>query len=100
MALKDHAARWKRDPVAFIRDVLRDPQTGKPFVLYPAEERFFCEAFTVGEDGKLPNSEIVFSAPKKSGKTAIAAMAAIYVAAVIGGAYAEVYCLSNDYEQS
>jgi len=100
MALKDHAARWKRDPVAFIRDVLRDPQTGKPFVLYPAEERFFCEAFTVGEDGKLPNSEIVFSAPTKSGKTAIAAMAAIYVAAVIGGAYAEVYCLSNDYEQS
>ncbi len=100
MNLKDHAARWKRDPVAFIRDVLRDPQTGKAFDLYPAERRFIAEAFTVLPDGRLRCSEIVFSAPKKSGKTAIAAMLAIYVAAVIGGPFAEVYCLSNDYEQS
>ncbi len=32
------------DPVAFIRDVLRDPETGEPFVLYPRERRLraFC----------------------------------------------------------
>lgn len=95
-----HAARWKRDPVAFVNDVLRDPATGTRYDLYQAERRFMSEAFTLTRDGKLPASEIVFSAPKKSGKTCIAAMAAIYVAAVIGGPYSEVYCLSNDYEQS
>jgi phage terminase large subunit-like protein len=94
------AARWMLDPVCFIREVLRDPQTGQPFVLYEAEERFFREAFTLTSEGELRCSEIVFSAPKKSGKTCIGAWAAIYVAAVIGGLHAEVYCLSNDYEQS
>jgi len=24
-------ARWRHDPKAFIRDVLRNPKTGKPF---------------------------------------------------------------------
>jgi phage terminase large subunit-like protein len=43
---------------------------------------------------------MLFSAPKKSGKTALAAMIAIYTAVVLGGPYAEVYCLANDYEQA
>jgi hypothetical protein len=30
-------AGWRRDPIAFIREVLRDPETGEPFVLYPAQ---------------------------------------------------------------
>ncbi len=30
--------RWRRDPIAFVREALRDPETGKPFVLY-AEDR-------------------------------------------------------------
>jgi len=93
-------ARWRRDPVAFVGEVLRDPETGKAFELYPAEERFLREAFTLKPDGRLPYPEAIYSAPKKSGKTALAAMAAIYVALVIGGRFAEVYCLSNDFEQS
>lgn len=32
--------RWQRDPVAFIREVLRDPETGAPFTLYPEEIGF------------------------------------------------------------
>jgi phage terminase large subunit-like protein len=98
--MKDRIAKWRRDPVAFISEVLRDPETGKPFELYPAEAEFLRRALTLTDDGRLPFPEMVFSAPKKSGKTALAAMSAIYVAIAIGGPYGEVYCLANDYEQA
>ena len=77
-------AKWKTDPVAFVQDVLRNPETGAPFDLYPAQERFLREALTPGPDGRLPYSEMVYSCPKKSGKTATAAMATIYVVVMLG----------------
>ena len=86
--------------MAFIREVLVNPETGQPFKLYPAQERFLREGFTLTPEGKLPCPELVFSAPKKSGKTATAAMATIYVVRVLGGPYAEGYCLANDLEQA
>ncbi|MBE3602161.1 hypothetical protein IMX07_00820 [bacterium] len=97
---KFHVARWRSDPVAFIRDVLRDPETGKPFELYPAQERFIREALTPTPDGRLPYPELVFSAPKKSGKTATAALMMLYVVVALGGPYAEGYCAANDFDQA
>src|SRR5438046_2245820 len=93
-------ARFKRDPIAFITGVLRDPETGQPFVLYPAQESFLREALTPTKAGRLPFPEIVYSAPKKSGKTATAAMATLYAVVAIGGQFAEGYCISNDFEQA
>src|SRR2546428_3499855 len=58
-----------------LSDVLCNPETGAPFDLYPAQERFLREALTPGPDGRLPFAEMVYSCPKKSGKTATAAMA-------------------------
>jgi hypothetical protein len=29
--------RWRRQPTSFIKQVLRDPETGKPFQLLPCE---------------------------------------------------------------
>lgn len=98
--MKDLIARWRKDPVAFITQCLRNPEDGKPFAVYKEEATFLRRAFTLTPDGRLPYPEMVFSAPKKSGKTALAAWAAIYTAAVIGGPWSEVYCLANDYEQS
>lgn len=92
--------RWKTDPVVFIEDALVNPETGKPFILYPEQEVFIRRAFTLTPDGSLPYPEILFSAPKKSGKTALGAMACLYVVVVVGGPYAEAYCLANDLEQS
>jgi hypothetical protein len=92
--------RWRRDPIAFIRDVLRDPETGAPFVLYPAQEEFLRLGLTLTADGRLPFAELVFAAPKKSGKTAIAAMSMLYAVIVLGGRYAEGYCVANDLEQA
>jgi phage terminase large subunit-like protein len=93
-------SRWKRDPIAFIREVLINPETGQPFELYPEQERFFREAFILGPDGRLPYPELLFSAPKKSGKTGGAAMAALYVIVALGGSFAEGYCVANDFEQA
>src|SRR5690242_2770686 len=89
-----------REPCAFVEHVLVNPETGKPFELYPAEAEFVRRGFTLTADGRLRYPEMLFSAPKKSGKTGLSAMLAIYTAAAIGGRFAEVYCLSNDYEQS
>jgi hypothetical protein len=75
-------ARWRGDPVAFITEVLRNPETSQPFALYPAQVEFQRRAFTLPQDGHLAFPEMIFSAPKKSGKTALAAMCAIYVAVV------------------
>jgi hypothetical protein len=98
--MKQLVERWRRDPVAFVRECLRDPQTGKPFVLYKEEVEYLRRGFTLTADGRLPFIELVFSAIKKSGKTALAAMCALYVAVIIGGPWAEVFCLANDLEQS
>jgi hypothetical protein len=96
----EQKARWLADPAMFVRDVLIDPETGKPFELYPAEERFLRSGFTLTADGRLPFPELVFAAPKKSGKTGFAAMAVIYVIIVLGGPYAEAHCVANDFEQA
>ncbi len=93
-------ARWKRDPVAFITDVLVNPETGKPFELYPAQVKFLREALTLTKDGTLPFSELVYSCPKKSGKSATTAFAMIYAIVAIGGSFAEGFCVANDMEQS
>ena len=58
------------------------------------------EALTPTADGRLNFPELVYSAPKKSGNIATAAMAALYVVVCLGGPYAEAYCVANDFEQA
>ncbi len=84
----------------FIEATLIDPETGAPFVLTDAERTFLTHAFDLTDDGRLRYPELVFSGPKKSGKTAFAAMCLIYVTRVLGGRFAEAYCCANDEEQS
>ena len=98
--MSDRLLVWKQDPLAFIREVLINPETGKPFELYPAQERFVREGLTPTSDGRLPYRELLFSTPKKNGKTATAAMVVLYVIVCLGGPYAEAYCCANDYEQA
>jgi hypothetical protein len=72
-------ARWKADPVAFVDEVLVDPETDSPFALYEAQRRFLREALRLTREGRLPYPELLFACPKKSGKTGLAAMVMIYV---------------------
>jgi phage terminase large subunit-like protein len=84
----------------FVEKTLVNPETGSHFVLTPAEKAFLAHAFELTPDGRLKYPELVFSAPKKSGKTAFAAMLLIYVVRVLGGKFAEGICVANSMEQA
>ena len=102
MTALDHTAlaRWRADPVAFVEQVMHDPETRQPFALLDAERAFLSHAFATGPDGRLLYPEQVFGAPKKSGKTAFAAIHALTLILLHGGSYPEAVCLANDFEQA
>jgi hypothetical protein len=62
---------WATEPIAFVEQCLIDPESGEPFRLSDAERQFLEHAFRLGADGRLLYPELVFSAPKKSGKTTL-----------------------------
>jgi len=91
---------WRADPISFIETVLCDPETGEPFKLLPAEREFLEHAFTFDADGRLLYSELIFGAPKKSGKTGFAALHMLTMILLFGTMFAEGYCAANDLEQA
>jgi phage terminase large subunit-like protein len=97
---EDAFARWRSDPALFIEEVLVDPETGKPFILNDAERAFLAMAFEVDEAGRLKHPELVFAAPKKSGKTGFGALILLVVVLVLGGRFAEGVVVANDLEQA
>jgi phage terminase large subunit-like protein len=92
--------RWQRQPLSFITEILRDPETGKPFVLLDAERAFLEHAYQTDDSGRLVYPEQLFGAPKKSGKTGFAAMHLLTTTLVFGGRFAEGYAIANDLEQA
>jgi phage terminase large subunit-like protein len=88
------------DPVEFIESTLINPETCELFVLTEAERKFLKHAFELTPDGRLKYPELIFSGPKKSGKTAFAAMLLIFVVRALGGRYAEGYCVANSHDQA
>jgi hypothetical protein len=63
--LSKRIARRLRDPVSFITEVLRDPETGQPFALYPAQAEFLRRAFTLSPDGRWRYPELIFSEARR-----------------------------------
>jgi hypothetical protein len=62
-------ARWRADSAAFVDDgAVRDPETDQKFELNWSQRQFLKHAFRTGEDGRLLYSELLYSAPKKSGR--------------------------------
>jgi phage terminase large subunit-like protein len=92
--------RWRNEPTSFIREVLRDPETGRAFQLFKAERDFFEHAWKIGDDGRLVYPEQVYGAIKKTGKSALGGMHLITTTLVFGGKFAEAYCVANDLEQA
>lgn len=87
-----------QSPLAFIRH-LNDPETGQPFVLNAAEALFLRHAFKTGSDGRLLYPELLYSCPKKSGKTTFAALLLLYCTLNFGK-FGEGYALANDFDQA
>jgi len=96
------------DPVDWLEenyyvDRPRDPVTADilppgPIILADYQKRVIREALSRESNGLLKYSTILWSEPKKSGKTAIAAGIGMYM----GGANSaiHIYCLANDGKQS
>jgi phage terminase large subunit-like protein len=92
--------RWQRQPLSFITEILRDPETGKPFVLLDAERAFLEHAYQTDDSSRLIYPEQLYGAPKKSGKTGFAAMHLLTTTLVFGGRFAEGYAIANDLDQA
>ena len=86
-------------PVAFIRRVIKKSELGKPFKLMPFQEEILNLAFDFDEDGRLPYDTVIFSCPKKSGKTTLNAALTLYWA-LTQEAPNECILAANDLEQS
>lgn len=96
------------DPVDWIEtnvyvDRPRDPLTGVmldpgPMRLAEYQKRVLREALSRDADGKLKYSTVVWSEPKKSGKTAVAGAVTLY--AGYHTRAANIFCLANDGKQS
>lgn len=81
----------------------RDPETGEllpagPIRLAEHQIRLINEALSVGPDGKLKYNTVIYSAPKKSGKSAISSAVALYMAYQNPTSF--IACVANDGKQS
>jgi hypothetical protein len=61
-------ARWRNDICAFVEQVLIDSDTGEHFTLYPEQREFLSLAFKLTPDGRMPYTELCYSAPKRREK--------------------------------
>lgn len=72
---------------------------GRPIVFQDHQKRILRHVFTPDADGRLRYQIVLWSEPKKSGKTEIAALVSYWLAKTEAG-FPEVYMLANDFEQS
>ena len=79
------------------RNIILD--TKKPIKFQPHQKKILGHALKVGPDGRLPYSTVLYSAIKKSGKTAIGATVGLWFAYELEPG-SEIICAANDLEQS
>jgi phage terminase large subunit-like protein len=85
---------WAESPAEFYI-----PETREPIKLADHQGEILRHIFTPQDDGRLAYDTIVYSCPKKSGKTTIAALVAEYFG-LFFEAPNEIYLCANDFEQS
>ncbi|MCI0398227.1 MAG: hypothetical protein L0322_25305, partial [Chloroflexi bacterium] len=95
MAAIPDIVAWAESPAGFCLK-----ETRKPIRLASHQRDILRHCFTAGPDGRLPYETVVYSCPKKSGKTTLAALATLYFALFIEPEGGEIYVCANDLEQS
>lgn len=70
-----------------------------PLQLFPFQRDILSHVFTPDANGKFPYTDIIYSAPKKSGKTTIGALILAW-AAECGLPGSEIYTIANDKDQA
>ena len=91
--------RYPRDPVAFIDDLVKKNELGQPFRLLDHQKEVLSRAFAFDGDGRLPYDTIIYSCPKKSGKTTINAAITLWWP-FTQEAPNEILIVANDLEQA
>ncbi|HWP23590.1 MAG TPA: hypothetical protein VNM15_05335 [Candidatus Binatia bacterium] len=86
-------------PVDFIDANIHRNELGQRFALFDFQREILRLAFDFDENGKLPYNTIIYSCPKKSGKTTIAG-AVVLAWAFTQEAPNEIIVAANDLEQS
>lgn len=80
-------------------DIERGDWVGEGFMqLFPHQRRIFQHCFTPDARGKLPYTTVVYGAPKKSGKTKVAAMVAAWFAECYGP-NTQIFLVASSQEQ-
>ncbi len=95
LSLKD----WKNDIVKFAETEYILPETEKPIKLMEHQKRVLRDCFTRDKKGKFPYDTVIYSAPKKSGKSEIGGIVGLWFS-LTESRYNEVYYVANDLEQS
>ena len=91
--------RYRDDIVAFAEAEYVLTQTGQPIKLLGHQKKILRDVFTRDADGRFPYQTVMYSCPKKSGKTEIGGLVAEWFA-LSEGPYNGMYCPANDQEQS
>ena len=86
------------DPVPYLESQVYITETGQPLVLHEEHKAVLREMFSRGADGLLNYEIMLWSAPKKSGKTQIVSGIAKWQAERIPAG--EVYIVGNDLKQA
>jgi len=89
---------YARDPVSFIDDLIPLNEKGAPWRLSAYQRRVLALAFRWSPTGALLLRLLLWSEPKKSGKTFVAALLGLWWA--FTNAYTEVIVAANDLDQS
>jgi phage terminase large subunit-like protein len=97
--MPDRLARYRTDVVMFVDDYLPRNELGQPWCLEPHQRAILHQAFTFDHDGRLPYDTIIYSCPKKSGKTTINAVVTLWWA-FSQEPPNELLVIANDFEQA
>jgi len=91
--------RYARDPAAFIDDLVKKNELGKPFRLMDWQRDVLRMAFQFDKDSRLSWDTILWSMVKKSGKTFMNALLTLWWA-FTQEAPNEILVIANDLEQA
>ena len=98
-AMATAASHVSRDIVAWAEQQFYIPGSDRPVVLEPHQKALLRLIDSRGADGTHRHRTVVYSTPKKSGKTTLAALVARFRAET-EGPFQEIYCVANDLEQA
>ena len=79
-----HADRYRDDISAFAEAEYLLAATGVTIGLQAHQNRILRDVFTHDSEGRFPYQTVIYSAPKKSGKTEIGGLVALWMALTEG----------------